>query len=288
MWTVMRVFLPVALCASVGVAACSAPQAREYPLKGQIITVKPDTRELTISHEDIPGLMPGMVMNFRVADPREMEGREPGQVITATLVVHDSHSEVRDITVTGTAPVDARVARASSVMILEVGDVPPEGAFVDQEGAPRTLSDWRGSASVITFIYTRCPLPDFCPRMERNFVELQRAILEDPALQGRARLIAISFDPEYDTPDRLRAHAQAVGARPEIWTYLTGATDAVERFAATFGVSVIRNPDNAADITHNLRTVVLDSQGRVHEIFSGNDWTPSEAREALRQAVAAS
>lgn len=285
---VTRALIPVALCAFLSTSACSAPEAREYPLKGQIIAVKPDTHELTISHEDIPGLMPGMVMTFRAADPREMEGREPGQVITATLVVHDTHSDLKDIVVTGSAPVDASLARATSVMLLEVGDIPPEGAFIDQEGAARKLSDWRGSAAVMTFIYTRCPLPDFCPRMERNFLDLQRAIDEDPALRGRAKLIAVSFDPEYDTPERLRAHGKAIGARPEVWTYLTGASDTVERFAANFGVSLIRNPDNAGDITHNLRTVVIDGSGTIREIFSGSEWKPDDAREALRRAVAAS
>jgi protein SCO1 len=283
---VMRVLVLVLLAASLGITACSAPRSREYPLTGQIVVVKSDTHELTISHDDIPGLMPAMVMTFRVEDPREMEGREAGQLIAATLVVRDTQSLVKNIRVTGSAPVDAKVATASSVMLLEVGDVPPEGAFVDQLGVPRTLSDWRGSATAITFIYTRCPLPDFCPRMERHFLELQRAIGADAALRGRAKLIAISFDPAYDTPEVLRKRAEAIGADPEVWTYLTGTVDQVERFAATFGVSVIRNPEDAADITHNLRTAVLDAGGTIRAIVSGSAWEPEEVLAALREAAA--
>jgi protein SCO1 len=255
---------------------------REYPLRGQIIAVNRETRQLTVRHEDIPGLMPGMVMSFTVADPADVDRHKPGELIAATLVVRESDSEIKDISVTGSAPIDAAVARSSTTPILAPGDLVPEGDFVDETGRPRHLSEWRGSPVLLTFVYTRCPLPDFCPRMERNFLAVQQR-LHDSGLAGRARLIAVSVDPAYDTPAVLRKHATAIGADPAVWHFLTGDPNTIERFAAQFGVSVIRNPADARDITHNLRTALVDPDGKLVEILSGSQWTPEEAFAAIRR-----
>ncbi len=275
--------LIVLASASVAAVHCrQAPTAREYPLRGQIIAVNRDSRQLTIRHEDIPGYMPGMVMSFNVADPAEVDRRKPGELVTATLVVRDLDSELKNVKVTGTAPVDAQAARNASAPVIAPGEVVPEGDFLDQDGRPRHLSQWRGSVVVLTFIYTRCPLPDFCPRMERNFLALQRQV-RDAGLVGHVALIAVSFDPAYDTPEVLKKHAAAIGADPALWRYLTGDVTTVERFAAQFGVSIIRNPADARDITHNLRTAIIDAAGRLAEVLSGNQWTPADALAVIRR-----
>jgi protein SCO1/2 len=278
------VLLPIFALAT---SACGRPTAREYPLTGQIITVQRDTKQLTIKHDDIEGFMPGMVMSFNLADESELERRSAGELITATLVVRDDGSEIRDIKVTGRAPVDPKVGRAS-IAVLNPGEEVPEAEFVDDTGRPRRLSDFRGSLVLLTFIYTRCPLPDFCPRMERHFLDIQRAVEDDPGLRGRVRLLAVSFDPAYDTPKVLRERAAAIGALPQTWTYLTGDSNRIEDFAANFGVTVIRNPEDELDIRHNLRTVLIGADGKVLESWSGGDWTPQQAVERLRQAAAAS
>lgn len=270
--------IPVAILSTL---QC-APRPREYPLRGQILAVNRETKQLTIRHEDIAGYMPGMVMSFKVADPADVERRKPGELISATLVVRDLDSEVKDITVTGSAPVDATVARNATTPVLAPGELVPEGDLVDEDGRPRHLSEWRGSVVLLTFLYTRCPLPDFCPRMERNYRAVQQQ-LKQSGMTAHARLIAVSFDPAYDTPEVLKKHAAAIGADPALWEYLTGDVNSVERFAAKFGVSIIRNPADVRDITHNLRTAVIAPDGRLVEILSGNEWTPAEAVAAIRR-----
>ena len=275
------------ISAAAAASGCrQAPPAREYRLRGQIIAVDRTARHLTIRHEDIEGYMPAMVMSFTPADPAEIDRRKPGELVTATLVVRDLDSVLADIKVTGVAPVDPQVARNASVRVLAPGDAVPEGDFLDQDGRPSHLSLWRGSAVVLTFVYTRCPLPDFCPRMERNFLALQKQ-LRETGLAGTVKLVAISFDPAYDTPEVLKTRARAIGADPAVWQYLTGDVNTIERFAAQFGVSIIRNPSDARDITHNLRTAIIDPAGRLVEVFSGNQWTPEDALAVIRKVVPA-
>jgi protein SCO1/2 len=258
------------------------PRPKEYPLRGQIIAVNREAKQLTIRHEDIVGYMPGMVMSFRVADPADLDRHKPGELIAATLVVRDLDSEIRNIRVTGSAPVDVAAARGATTPVLAPGELVPEGDLVDEDGQPRHLSQWRGSVVLLTFLYTRCPLPDFCPRLERNYLAVQQQ-LKDSGMTAHARLIAVSFDPAYDTPDVLKKHAAAIGADPAVWQYLTGDPNSVERFAAQFGMAIIRNPSDARDITHNLRTAIIAPDGKLVDILSGNGWTPADAIAAMRR-----
>jgi protein SCO1/2 len=133
----------------------------------------------------------------------------------------------------------------------------------------------RGQRVALTFIYTRCPLPEFCPMMDRQFAAVQKTVAATPALAD-VRLVTVTFDPEYDTPAVLKAHAQRRSANPAVWTFATGAPEDVGRFAAQFGVYVERNPASAIDITHNLVTVVVDPAGRLVKRRTGNDWTAAE------------
>lgn len=282
-----RFLLILTFIAAAATAGCrQAPASREYPLRGQIVAVNRETRQLTIRHEDIPGYMPGMVMSFTPADPGEIDRRRAGELVTATLVVRDLDSSLKDIRVTGTAPVDPQVARNATVPVLAAGDAVPEGDFQDQDGRASHLSQWRGSVVVLTFIYTRCPLPDFCPRMERNFLSLQKQLRES-GLAEHVTLLAVSFDPSYDTPQVLKKRATAIGADAALWRYLTGDVNTIERFAAQFGVTVIRNPADPRDITHNLRTAIVDPGGRLVDVLSGNQWTPDDVLAVIRKVYPA-
>jgi protein SCO1/2 len=169
--------------------------------------------------------------------------------------------------------------------ILNPGEAVPDTQLIDEAGRPRRLSDWRGKVLAVTFTYTRCPLPDFCPRMDENFKKVQTSVLADAGLRDRVALLSVSFDPAFDTPAVLEAHARHAGADPRVWQFATGHQQDIDGFASRFGVSILREPSNPADITHNLRTAVIDSSGRLQTILNGTDWAPAELLAALRHAL---
>jgi protein SCO1/2 len=289
MFSTARASALLLVAASVLVAACArAEPPRRYELKGQVLGVNPDRRELTVKHEDIVGFMPGMTMSFPVASPALLEGREPGELITATLEVDDAQGRLVAITRTGLAPLpDNANEIAMATGLLEEGDEVPDAAFVDQDDRRRAFAEWRGSLTVVTFIYTSCPVPNFCPLMDQNFATLQGAIKEDPVLRGQVKLVSISFDPEKDTPAVLAAHAARRKADPAIWTFLTGDRHTIDRFAGRFGVGIMR-PETPGEIVHNLRTTLIGRDGKVLKIYSGSDWTPGVVLTDLRAALTAS
>lgn len=276
----MRLIGATALLAFV--AACSG--AREYELRGQVLAVNAERREITVKHEDIRGFMPAMTMAFAVKDEAWLRGREPGETIRATLVVTDRSAHLENIERTGFAPL-ADAAPPPAPDVLEAGEAVPDAPLTDHTGRARKLSDWRGQVLAVTFIYTRCPLPNFCPLMDRHFAEAQREIARDPALRSRVHLLSVSFDPAFDTPKVLAAHAARVEADPAHWTFVTGEREPIDRLASRFGVSIIREDRPAAEIVHNLRTAVIDRNGRLVTVLSGNEWTPAELIAQVRQAI---
>jgi protein SCO1/2 len=276
--------LSVALTLLLVCAACARGREREYELHGQVLAVDRSRQEITIKHDDIRGFMPGMTMPFKVRDAKLLDQRNPGDLVSATLVVEDTEGYLKAITATGHAPPRAAPPARPALDLLNPGDAIPDVALVDQDGTARRLSDWRGRSLAITFIYTRCPLPDFCPVMDRRFAEAQGQILDDAVLRERVHLASISFDPAFDTPQVLAAHAAKVGAHNFAWSFLTGAAADVEPFAARFGVSVIREGANASEVVHNLRTPVIDGSGRLVTVLTGSDWQASELIAALKDA----
>jgi protein SCO1 len=270
--------LPLLLLA----AACArTPAPRQYPLTGQILVVKPEGTELVVRHDEIVGFMPAMTMPFRVKDPALARGKAPGDLIRATLMVTDEEAWLEAVEKTGWAPLpENRDPAPPPLRLLRPGDAVPDETLIDQDGGAFRVSSLRGSAVLVTFIYTRCPLPDFCPRMDAWFAAVQRAI-KDGRLQGPVRLLSVSFDPDADTPAELRAHASRLGADPAIWTFATAPRARVEAWAGGFGLSVIRDGTRPTDITHNLRTAVIDRRGRLVSILDGNGWKPADAITAL-------
>jgi protein SCO1 len=272
----------MALLAAAGCAA--APEARPYELQGQILAIRPEPQELLIEHGDIVGFMPGMTMPFKVRDERLLSSKAPGDLIRARLMVGRDEAWLATLEKTGTAPLEEAAAfpAASFVTPLKAGDPVPDATLTDQGGTPLTISAWRDSAVVVTFSYIRCPLPQFCPLMDRRFAEVQRAVREDPVLNGRVHLLSVSFDPRNDTPEAMTAHAARAGAEPSVWRFATAAPEVVDRFAAAFGVNVIREPDGT--ITHNLRTAVIAPGGRVVSVHDDGDWTAAQVVAELRAA----
>jgi protein SCO1/2 len=277
----VRTILTLIVVGSALLSACS--RARQYELRGQVLAVDRARQELTIKHEDIRGFMPGMTMPFKVKDPRLLDGREPGDLVQATLVVQDANGYLSSVARTGHATLTEAPA-APRVELLEPGQAVPDVELIDEAGLPHRLSDWRGRVVAVTFMYTRCPLPDFCPRMDQHFKTVQSEVLADAGMRDRYALLSVSFDPAFDTPPVLAAHARQVGADPRLWRFVTGDRDRVVAFASRLGASIIRDGSDAASVTHNLRTAVIASDGTLLTVLHGNEWTAAELMRALRQA----
>ena len=267
-------------------AACRPAAGRQYELKGQILAVDPARQELTIKHQDIPGFMPGMTMAFKVGEPRLMEGRTPGELVTATLVVNETEAHLRDVARTGFAPVESTHVPTRVMDLVEPGHAVRDAALVDETGRPRRLGDWRGRVLAVTFTYTRCPLPDFCPLMDRHFKTVQTKLKDDGDLRDGVQLLSVTLDPEYDTPAVLAKRAKELGTDPAMWHFLTGEREQVETFGAQFGVSVSRDPSAPTDILHNLRTAIIDGNGTLVATLNGNAWTPADLMTEIRRARA--
>jgi protein SCO1/2 len=276
----------VVLC--LAAIACTKQQQteRSFELRGQILAVRPND-EVLVKHEDIKGFMPAMTMPYKVRQPALLQSAAPGDLISATLVVGDNDAWLTRIDKTGTAPLPAPEANSSSgvsAALLRTGDAIPDTTLTDDRGGPLAMRELRGRAVALTFIYTRCPLPQFCPLMDRRFVDLQRLAKTDPALRDRVALVSVSFDPDADTASVLRAHAAKLGADPAVWRFATAPRDLVDPFANAFGVSVMREAD--ATITHNLRTAVIDPHGRLAATYDGTEWTPEQIAADLKRALA--
>jgi len=276
----MRLLRP-GLFAALLLAACRpAPPAREYRVVGQILGVDRAASRVTIRHHDIEHFMPGMTMPFPVKDARLLDGRAPGNLVDATLVVQGADVWISRLDVTGTAPLPVE----SPAIGLAPGDEVSDAQFVDQNGTPISIAGLHGP-SLVTFVYSRCPLPEFCPTIETRLSALQRAVRHEAGL-AEVRLLAITIDPAHDTPSVLKAHAAARGMDPLV-TYATGDVRAIDAFGRQFGLAVTRR-DAAGGVDHNLRTAILDARHHIVAILTGADWSVDEALAALRKAAAAS
>jgi protein SCO1/2 len=259
-------------------AACRpAPAGRRYPLSGQVLALHPERNEVLIRHAEIPGFMPAMTMPFSVPDGVP-KGLVAGDLVRAVLLVSDTTALIESLETTGHAALPPEVAAAEAAETgLAPGEALPDVTLIDAQGKERHLSDWRGHPLAVTFIFTRCPLPDFCPALDKRFAELQALAAADARLKSSARLLTISFDPAYDTPEVLRRHAAALHADPALWVFATGSVVDVDRLGRAFGLSVLRSPD----VTHNLRTGIVDAAGRLVKVYRGSEWTPAELMSDL-------
>jgi len=275
------------LLAMLIVTACNRTEpTKQYQLTGQILDVKPDTKEVLVRHEDIPGFMPAMTMPYRVEDAELLAGKQPGDLITATLVVGETEAHLSKIDKTGHAPVENVSGPAiTDSQILKPGAPVPETKLVDENNRPRPLTSLKGHRVALTFMYTACPQPDFCPLMDRNFAAVQHAIKTTPALAD-VRLVSVSFDPVHDTAAVLKTHANALKADPAVWHFVTASTDDIKGFAAKFGVIAEPSDESPAILTHNLSTAVIDADGRLVTIRPGNMWTPADLIADLKAAPA--
>ena len=277
------------LLALVAALVCSAScsSAKHYEMRGQILGINRDKLEILVKHEDIVGLMPAMTMPWRVRSVAMLDNLGAGDLITSTIEVRDNQSVVTNITKLGTAKPDVPAPAAPAkpgVKYLMPGDEVPNQQFVDEDGRPRSLADIRGDrALAVTFIYTKCPVPTFCPMTDRQFAATQN-LIKARALGARAGLLSVSFDPKNDTPAVLKQHGQQLEFDPGIWTFATADREEVDTFATNLGLTLVRgeasNPD---EIGHTLRTAIIDRQGRLAKAFTGADWTPEQLVDAMQK-----
>jgi protein SCO1 len=288
----MRSVLVVVLC-SMAVTCGPKVDQREYPLQGQIMSVAPDHKQATVNHEEIKGFMAAMTMPYNVRDSKQLEGIAAGDLIKAKLVVASNEAYLVDVQKVGQAPLPqppaepASPSASSGFELLKPGEVVPDSKFVDQDGKKQTFRSFRGSVVLLTFVYTRCPLPTFCPLMDQHFATIQKRMQEDASLRKQVHLVTVSFDPLTDTPPVLKAHAQKLAADLKSWTFLTGDRDDIDQFAARFGVSIARATADQRDISHNLRTAIVDADGKLVKLYIGNEWTPNQALADLEPLVQA-
>lgn len=274
------------LVAALAGFACRAPAPapRTFELKGQILAIDQARQEITVNHADIPGFMPAMTMPYKVRDANLLKGRTPGELIGATLVVEESDAYLQSIRHEGVAALPDERPAAPAMDLLGVGEAVRDGELVDSSGARRSLGDWRGQVLAVTFVYTRCPLPNFCPLIDRHFAAVQEQVRSSSDLQGRVHLVSVTLDPDYDTPAVLLRHAGELKADPAVWSLLTGSREQIETFASQFGVSVVREHAQPSELVHNLRTAVIDGNGRLVTMLSGGEWEPSALIAEIRNA----
>ena len=276
----------VSLAVATLLAACNRePPVRQYELRGQIVAIELARNEVSIRHEDIKGFMPGMLMPFTAKDPALLSGKEPGDLVTATLVVGETSAHLSSLTRTGHAKLDPPPAVSAGPRILMPGEQVADALLMDQQEKPRPFSSFKGHRVALTFIYTRCPLPEFCPLMDRHFATIQRMVQAAPDMAD-VRLVSMTLDPEFDTPSVLSQHAARLKADPRVWSFVTGEPKTAAQFAQQFGVFTEKDLGTGANLTHNLRTAVIDAEGRLVTVHSGNDWTPAELVADLKKTPA--
>ena len=271
------------LASTTDVVATVAP--RMYTARGVVREVDSAKRSVVIDHEEIQGFMPAMVMPFLVKDAKELEGLESGDKVSFRIHVTEDDGWIDQVTRTGgeetpDAQETFRIVRM--VEPLEVGDAVPDYPFTNQWGQAISLRQFQGRALAITFIFTRCPFPTFCPRMSGNFEEAQRALKAMTDGPSNWHLLTLSFDPEFDTPEVLRAYAERFSYDPEQWTFGTGALIEIDAITEQFGLMF---PRVGLNFDHNLRTVVLDANGRVQKLFIGNEWKTEELVSEMVKAA---
>ncbi len=252
-------------------------------------SVNVQRRQVEIQHQEIPGYMPAMTMPFDVKDTNELTGLQPGQRVAFRLIVTDTEGWIAKIqklesVATNGPPPSSSLRRVRDVEPLSPGDPLPQYTFTNQFGQKITTTDFKGQALALTFLFTRCPYPTFCPRMAANFEEAQQKLLTEPQGATNWHLLTISFDPEFDTPAALKTYAEAHHYDPRHWTFATGAVIDVTAIGEQFGLAFWHDPPGS--ISHNLRTAVIDANGRVRRIFEGNAWSSDELVSEIRQAAA--
>jgi protein SCO1/2 len=263
------------------VAQKSAEQS--FDVEGRIVSIEQGGKTVHIAHEDIPDFMPAMTMPFTVQHPEQVADFAAGDTVKFHLVVTKDDSWIASIEKLATeskATSLATAAPTSNANRIEPGEQVPNFELLDQNGAALHLSDYRGSAVLVTFIYTRCPLPNFCPLMSTRFSELQGKL--GKKYPGKVHLISVSFDPQFDTPIVMKEYGKHFGARTKTWSLATGSQQQIDRVAGLFGL--IKEKE-ASGYSHDLRTALISPDGKLVHIWRSNVWTADEVEAMVADVL---
>ena len=259
-----------------------------YKLRGKVVSANAATGEVTLNHEAIPGFMDAMTMHYKLKDPVIVSELHPGDVLTADVQV--SQSEDASVLLDHIVIVAQGKADYRPAVVYHVpgqGDAVPDFRLRNQDGRLIHLNQFHGKNLLITFIYTRCPLPNFCPLVTRNFVAIDRELAANPALKGKTHLLCVSFDPEHDSPERLKAYGEQYigsGAKSAFadWDFAVPDKQMLTEMAKYFDVGISDGPDQT--ITHTLSTTLIGRDGKVIKFYPGNEWTVDQVVNDVKQS----
>ena len=275
----------------------SAPSSQIYKLTGVVRLVKPGDGLVTIRHDAIPGFMDAMTMPFTLKDRKWLDDVQVGDEVEGRLRVVCERGEVTDyelidLVVSRPAPAPALILKSdlggaggatvqAAAPVLKPGDAVPDFALTGADGKTFRLSSLRGKVVALTFIYTRCPLPDFCPRLDAKFAEATSTARK----AGSLRFLSVSFDPEHDTPAVLTRHARARGAKPPLWTFAVATHDELAKVAGQLGLAYGPTRD---EIMHNLIVAIVGADGRLVRLETGaaaRDWSAAELLKTMYSSI---
>jgi protein SCO1/2 len=270
----------------------ASPNAKRYSLKGTVMAVDKAAKKATIKHEAVEGYMEGMTMDFPIHADWIWNDLTVGSDINADLVVDSGSPEpywLENVQIIAAARPDQANVPVNDAF-AQIGHEIPDFTLTNQDGKRISIKDFRGKALAITFIYAKCPLPDYCIRMSTNFSDVAMQLEKDAEWTDKIRLLSISFDPANDTPEKLKAYGIGyMGNDPktkfEVWQLAVGKDAEVKTIADFFGLQYEVDPNDKAKINHSLRTAVIDANGKVAKIFTGNEWTPAQLLTELKAAA---
>jgi protein SCO1 len=273
-------------------AASSGSAAGRYAGSGLAISVDRAKQTVVISHESIPGYMDAMVMGFHVKDAASLNGVTPGVKVEFTLVVDKDSSWLEGLHVVEFRSAERDPEQARRLAVIEsiigkteehqlaVGQVVPDFTLVGLGNRPTRLSQFAGKVVALNFVYTRCPLPDYCFRLSNNLAQLQKRFGE--RLGKDLILVTITFDPVRDTPEVLAKYAHIWNADTKSWHFLTGPLAEVQRVCGMFGVAAWQDE---GVLTHSLHTVVIDRSGRLAANIEGNTYTVKQLGDLVEEVM---
>lgn len=274
--------LAVFICTACGnnANAPSSSSTKRYPLKGKVVSVDRAAKKATIDHEAVDGYMNAMTMDFPIRADWVWDDLTPGSEIRAELVVDNAADEPYWLENIGIVAVlkPGQEPPPTDDKFAQIGKEAPDFTLTNQDGKKISLKGFRGKALAITFIYARCPLPDYCIRMSTNFSDLALQLNNNAELKDKIRLLSISFDPENDTPAKLRSYGLGYMGKGAtdlgVWQLAVGDDKQIRAIADFYGLRYEVDQNDKTQINHSLRTAVIAPDGKVTKIFAGNEWTP--------------
>jgi protein SCO1 len=271
-------------------AACnrgpSQPSVKHFAFKGKVMSVDKNARTANIDNEPIAGFMDAMVMPYTIKPASALDQLQPGDSITADVVVQPDNTywlENVKVVAHSQTPADKPT---SSIHIPSPGDRVPDFKLVNQNGQHTSLHQYRGETLLLTLIYTRCPFPDFCPRVSHEFAAIDRQVRADPSRYGKTHLLSISFDPAHDTPKVLRAYGFSCAATKDPalfkhWEFSAIPQPELKDFADYFALTY---SEDGGLITHSLSTAVISPDGKIYRWYHGADWQASDLLQDIAAA----